>query len=185
MINSRYVLTASHCVNGKDLKAWKLISVRIGEWDVSTDIDCVETLCNPNPPVDISIEAKIPHEDFNPQSLNQHNDIALLRLSMPAPFNSHIRPICLPVASQLQDYDLTSKTMSVAGWGRTETASASKVKLKVNVDGISNVKCKEIYKTKNREIAETQVCAGGKEGIDSWYVADLLDLFSLFVAHFQ
>ena len=172
LINSRYVLTAAHCVK---VLNWELISVRLGEWDTSTDVDCDdsyvdEKVCNPNPPVDIPIEAKIRHENYDPQDVHQHNDIALLHLSQSAPYNIYVRPICLPVASHLQDYDLTHKTMSVGGWGYTESGLKSTIKLKANVDGLSNAECKEIYSNGNREIFDTQICAGGKKDIDSWCV---------------
>ena len=154
---------------------WSLTGVRLGEWDTSTDVDCDdsyvdEKICNPNPPVDIPIEAKIPHENYDPQASNQHNDIALLRLAQPAPFDTYVRPICLPLAAVLQNNDLVKKTLSVAGWGKTEKVSASSLKLKVNVDGVSNPDCQKVYSSENREIIDTQVCAGGKKGFDSWCV---------------
>ena len=52
--------------------------------------------------------------------------------------------------------------------GKTEKVSASNVKLKVNVDGVSNSECQRVYSGENREIVDTQVCAGGKKGYDSW-----------------
>lgn len=52
--------------------------------------------------------------------------------------------------------------------GKTEKVSASNVKLKVNVDGVSNSDCQKVYSSENRQIIDTQVCAGGKKGFDSW-----------------
>lgn len=114
--------TASHCVNGKDLPTtWSLSHVRLGEWDLQTDVDCDdsyvnEQVCN-QPPVDIAIEQKIPHEQYNPQASSQHNDIALLRLAENVRYNSYIRPICLPLKPELRANKLVGKTLNVAGWG--------------------------------------------------------------------
>jgi hypothetical protein len=109
-------------VNGKDLPTtWTLSHVRLGEWDINTDVDCDdsyvnEKVCN-QPPVDVAIEQKIPHENYNPQAAHQHNDIALLRLAEPVKYTAYIRPICLPVDETLRSNKLVDKTLSVAGWG--------------------------------------------------------------------
>lgn len=49
------------------------------------------------------------------------------------------------------------KTLSVAGFGKTETRSASNLKLKVNVNGVSNEDCNKVYSREQREIIDTQV----------------------------
>ncbi len=55
-------------------------SVRLGEWDTSTDEDCDRGDCS-DPAVDVAVEEVITHESYNPNSKAQENDIALLRLS--------------------------------------------------------------------------------------------------------
>lgn len=113
---------ASHCVNGKDLPTtWSLTGVRLGEWDTATDVDCDDKysdgpICN-NPPVDVPIEKLIPHENYDPQGANQHNDIALLRLAHTVTYSDFIKPICLPSQPSLRDNDFVKQTLSVAGWG--------------------------------------------------------------------
>jgi hypothetical protein len=107
LINSRYVISASHCVNGKDLPTtWSLTHVRLGEWDTTQQDDCDERytnerICSP-PPIDVQIEQKIPHPQYDPYANNQHNDIALLRLSQDVAFNEFVRPICLPIDESLR-----------------------------------------------------------------------------------
>jgi hypothetical protein len=111
-------------VNGKDLPTtWTLSHVRLGEWDLNSDVDCDdsyvnEKVCN-QPPVDIPIEKKIPHENYNPQASSQHNDIALLRLAQDVQYTNYIRPICLPVKENLRADKLVDKTLNVAGWGKS------------------------------------------------------------------
>lgn len=46
--------------------------------------------------------------------------------------------------------------------------SASNLKLKVNVDGVSQSDCQSVYSSEKRDIIDSQVCAGGKKGFDSW-----------------
>lgn len=60
------------------------VSVRLGEYDTETDEDCLENRTGrecADPAVDVPVEERIPHEDYDPQDQNQYNDIALLRLS--------------------------------------------------------------------------------------------------------
>lgn len=59
--------------------------IRLGEHDLASKEDCVGGVqpgleyCS-DPPLDIEIEEKIVHEDYNPEDINTHGDIALLRL---------------------------------------------------------------------------------------------------------
>lgn len=173
LINNRYVLTASHCVNGKPIpKTVKVFSVRLGEWDQATDIDCdptitTEKVCN-DPPVDIEVEQTITHENYKPRTLNQHHDIALLRLSREVEYSGFIRPICLPFGDEFKSDKLVGKTLSVAGWGQTEKGTSSTIKLKVNVDGMSRENCQKVYRQESVDIIDEQLCAGGEKGYDTW-----------------
>uniref|UniRef100_A0A1L8DQG0 CLIP domain-containing serine protease n=2 Tax=Nyssomyia neivai TaxID=330878 RepID=A0A1L8DQG0_9DIPT len=167
LINNRYVLTASHCVNGKDIpKTWTLYQVRLGEHDISMEPDCEGDDCAPTP-IDILIAQKIPHLDYIPESKNQKHDIALLRLSQTVQFNDFIKPICLPTAPHLRSSDFVGKPMDVAGWGRTELGRMSDVKLKVRVKGVDRDTCNSIYSQRNLVIEKGQLCAGGEKGKDS------------------
>lgn len=79
VINQRYILTAAHCIT--NLKKQKLAGVRLGEWEISTDKDCVGEYCAP-PVQDIAIEEVIPHPGYGSGS-EFWNDIGLLRLASP------------------------------------------------------------------------------------------------------
>lgn len=46
-------------------------------------------------------------------------DIALLKLSRPVTYTSHILPICLPDG----DFELRGKSGVIAGWGKTDTSN--------------------------------------------------------------
>lgn len=59
------------------------ISVRLGEYNTDTDVDCVNNqgfdYCS-DPPQNVAVEEQIAHERYDPLSPNQEHDIALLRL---------------------------------------------------------------------------------------------------------
>lgn len=76
-----------------------------------------ESVCS-DPVVDITVEEKIVHESYEPNSKNQHNDIALLRLSRKVKYTEFIKPICLPVDSNLRNADLSGVELDVSGWGQ-------------------------------------------------------------------
>uniref|UniRef100_A0A182WQM1 CLIP domain-containing serine protease n=1 Tax=Anopheles minimus TaxID=112268 RepID=A0A182WQM1_9DIPT len=171
LINDRYVLTASHCVNGKDIPTtWNLAEVRLGEWDTSTAQDCEglgdDVDCSP-PPIDMPIESRIPHPEYVPTSAEQYNDIALLRLQSSVSYSDFVKPICLPTQPELKARDYVGFRMQVAGWGRTATARYSNVKQKVAVDGVSLDACNQVYQREQVLLRQSQLCAGGEAGKDS------------------
>lgn len=101
-------------MTGRDFpSSWSLTSVRLGEWDLSTEEDCDGGFCNAKP-VDIPIEKKIPHESYDALSLEQHNDIALVMLARDVPFAAFSQPICLPA----EDKPYDTRKFVVAGWGK-------------------------------------------------------------------
>lgn len=167
LISARYVLTAAHCVKGQDLpSSWKLSQVRLGEWNTSSQSDCVSGDCSPAP-LDVPVEQILAHEGYDPTDDNQHNDIALLRLARNVPFNDFVKPICLPTNASLKQSTFEGYDMEVAGWGKTETRSESDVKLKVRVPVVSRSECAKVFEKVGRQIINKQMCAGGAAGRDS------------------
>lgn len=161
------MLTASHCVNGRDLPAnWRVSRIHLGEWDTDTDPDCSQGDCAP-PAQRIPVSKVTPHPEYQPTSRNQFNDIALIRLSYPVTYNDFVKPICLPLDNNLRSKTHVAEALEVSGWGKTETVNASKRKLKVRVNGVSTDSCNSVYARQNVVIGSTQVCAGGDRGRDS------------------
>ncbi|XP_043273178.1 CLIP domain-containing serine protease 2-like [Venturia canescens] len=166
LITSRYVLTAAHCIKGAGLpKSWSLNAVRLGEYDTSTDRDCVpdgdgSEVCA-EPTVTVRIAEAIVHESYRPNARDQQNDVALLRLAENVQFTSYIQPICLPAGSDL------AQKLWVAGWGKTETKSESSVKLKLGISPADPSACAERYRNAGVNLGRSQLCAGGQRGKDS------------------
>ncbi|GAB0088228.1 CLIP domain-containing serine protease [Sergentomyia squamirostris] len=163
LINSRYVITAAHCVSGIHLpETWKLYRCRLGEWDLTTENDCEEDDCAP-PTQNIPIHEVIPHQAYKSSSRNQLHDIALVRLLYPAILSAFVQPICLHREMKPKP----GLKVYVAGWGRTENASFSPIKLKVQLTYVSPLICNIVYKREDVSITKYHVCAGGERDKDS------------------
>ncbi|EDW15445.1 spaetzle-processing enzyme [Drosophila mojavensis] len=174
LINSRYVLTAGHCVASNQLQmyGWELHSVRLGEWNISTAPDCIIELANKKRTcapmhIDIEVEKYIVHELYIPNSIDQMHDIALLRLKQFVSFTEYVRPICLPVGDDVRNNNFEDYAMNVAGWGVTEDGKPSKVKLKITVDVWKLKNCQDKYRSYQMHLNSSQLCAGGKINIDT------------------
>ena len=150
---------------------YKLTGVRLGEWKLSTETDCDETSIPPycsDPYRDFEVEEAIPHENFNHLNKNQHNDIALLRLTEKIEkFTTFIKPICLPLEESVRNIDLTNEMMFVTGWGRTLTTTKSDIKKKIDIKGFNQTNCQATYSNTKRQIVSSQICAGGEAGKDA------------------
>jgi hypothetical protein len=153
------------------LQYTKLDGVRLGEWNLLTNEDC-ETVngrrsCAPNA-IDVNVTEIILHEDYNHLSLNQYNDIALLRLADAVTFNYYVKPICLQQDKSIRVTDLIGQSLVVTGFGATETSAGSLNKLHVALNVVDNEQCDRNFRIDGRRISNTtQICAGGAKGKDS------------------
>ncbi|KAL1501658.1 hypothetical protein ABEB36_006950 [Hypothenemus hampei] len=161
IIHKNYILTAAHCLTGE------IISVRVGEHDLRTEIDCevVNKTRKCSPPVqEVSVEKIIAHPDFSRQNLR--NDIGLIRVSTIHFNEENIRPICLP-----QDDEKTKlfDAVYVAGWGVIDSVTrvSSNVLQKVRLPIASKANCSAAYRENNIQIIDSQLCAGGVDERDS------------------
>lgn len=161
LINNRYVLTAAHCVLDKE---FELTGVRLGDWRISTDPDCIEgvAISECTSVQRMKVKETLPHPYYSNKAKN--NDIALLRLENDIKFTDYIRPVCLPPVNLPNPPPNTPLT--VAGWGATENGTSSDIKLKVEVPLLTNDVCNRKLGS-DKAISSNQLCAGGEQGRDS------------------
>lgn len=168
LINNRYVVTAAHCVVGEvQKKEGELVAVRLGEYDTTTDIDCImlddEQICA-DPPIDVPVEEKTTHPEYNEKSML--NDIALLRLNQDILYTDFIQPVCLPQNSLFKS-SAAGDVDFVTGFGRTLHGSRSAIKQKLGIKIYDQERCRTKFATKKADITPNQLCAGGDFAKDS------------------
>ena len=153
LISSRTVLTAAHCVAGRQSSA---LTARLGEHDTSTTRDGQHT--------DVSVSQIITHPGY----AKKQNDIALLTLSRPVPFSRRIQPVCLPAA----DADHTGSSADLAGWGYTEfNGEGTSVLQEVSLTVVNEQQCERTYQKLRAFNTDfpggfqgTKLCANGADG---------------------
>lgn len=100
--------------------------VRLGEWNIDTDVDCQFNAYCSDPIRDIPIAEVIPHDSYRQSFQQPNNDIALIRLARPVRFTTWISPICIPAAKDLRHKNFEGSKFTVAGWGKTENGELFK-----------------------------------------------------------
>ncbi|XP_054725162.1 serine protease 7 [Anastrepha obliqua] len=166
LINQRYVLTAGHCVVGAiETEVGPLSTIHLGEYDISTEIDCIQEDCNKEV-VKLGYEQVIPHPQYQPNNNNRHHDIALIRMAEDVTYTDFIRPVCLPMASSRQAINV-GELLTVAGWGRTLLARQSNVKQELAVPVVDHDECARKFSSRNVNLITSQLCAGGEFSKDS------------------
>ncbi|EEB17565.1 tripsin, putative [Pediculus humanus corporis] len=147
LINSRYILTAAHCVDGFSKQK---ITAHLLEHDRSIDTESTV--------IERKIEKVIRHSGYNDRTFN--NDIALLKMDKEVTLDDTLRPVCLPVKGKsFSHYDGL-----VTGWGvKSQGGVTSPILQEVTVPIMSNAECKKT-KYGSRRITDNMLCAGFPEG---------------------
>jgi len=99
LISARYVLTAAHCLRSVQEGS---VGVRLGDRILS------------NPSETEFQERGVAEILRHPNFRGSQNDIALVRLDLPAELNGSVRPLCLPAAGQPVE---AGADVEGAGWG--------------------------------------------------------------------
>lgn len=112
------------------------VNVRLGEYDLTTNIDCIKNDCA-DPVQNIGVEEKIPHPGFNDKNPNKSNDIGLVRLSEEVSYSDFVKPICLPSIVGASRSE-TMATLQVSGWGRTLNSVWYSSIIHMNLDNLNH-----------------------------------------------
>ncbi|EDW00537.1 serine protease easter [Drosophila grimshawi] len=171
-IAQRWLLTAAHCVHKHFLKGARVLTgARLGEWNTTSNPDCVtyrngKQECAP-PYIQATIDLQVTHEEFDLGNLT--HDIALLRLSEPVNWHiqKYLEPVCLPPASGESTDQLEGSAVDVSGWGITEMLKPSDVKRKATLYVTPQQSCAEQYSAQGYVLNNGQFCASGGLNVDS------------------
>ncbi|XP_051904810.1 serine protease 27-like [Hippocampus zosterae] len=147
LINSEWLLSAAHCF----IRNIPMMAV-LG----------LQSLEGPNPNnVSRSIVEVIYHPNYN--SISYDNDVALVRLSSPVPFNDFIGPVCLAAKGSTFYSGIESW---VTGWGKIGEGvplPSPKNLMEVKLPVVGNRQCGCDFKSL-RKITDNMICAGLREG---------------------
>ncbi|KAH0950604.1 hypothetical protein HN011_008292 [Eciton burchellii] len=141
ILNKNYILTAAHCVSGKNVS---LISATVGTTDLR------------RPHKTYLIKNAYVHEKYN-RSNSWINDIALLKIQNEFNFTSLVGPILLP--KQNLAIKPGAKAV-VSGYGRLWHNGNRTTELNVASIRITSDKyCRSMYKKHSKNIFPTHICA--------------------------
>ena len=150
LIGPNHVLTAGHCIMGRQ------IEVIVGEHE----------LYNKEDETRHEVCSKILHPNFNKEtSLNY--DFAILRLKTPVKLGPRAVPACLP-GSNLEANALVGKNVVASGWGRlSEGGNQSSILHSASLPVITPNQCKEAYGSTS--VTDAMICAGNLNygGVDA------------------
>lgn len=159
LINSRYVLTAAHCLEDpRRRKSGKLL-ITLGDHDWSVTGEW--------PEMKVGVEDIILHPQFREGALFNY-DYAIVKLNRNIDFRRYdwIRPVCLPSGyNDYVDYNAT-----VSGWGvvdaKTKQQATSLQAVDVKTMTVND--CKHNYKYNAKDITKNMLCARSP-GADACY----------------
>ncbi|XP_076647194.1 trypsin-1-like [Halictus rubicundus] len=141
VLNENYVITASHCVDGRDPSGIKVVAGTIN-------------LSKPN--VERNVVKIIMHEQYNSRD-SWKNDIALLKVEKP--FSRSKLISFVPLASA-NDAVQPNSMATVSGWGRLRQGGPTTIHLqRVNILIASQDYCKLMYNKIGYNIYDSHVCA--------------------------
>ena len=146
LINDRYIMTAAHCLNAKNVPSDIIAVLGAHENRERWGTEKQEKL---------EIESIMIHEQYGDSLGSLRNDITLLKLKKPVDIVNKWNPICLPNFSR-QD------NLFVKGWGgqnENNKIVAAKVLHEVEMDEVDNTTCTQKW-WGARFVPEKHICAG-------------------------
>jgi len=191
LVSSRHIITAAHCI--KDEKIGKPIAVVLGDVDVTTEYDCMDTSdsCGANgaqglecynkgwcakPAMKYNVKRITVAPKYNKTGGRTEfggrfpiNDIAVIELEEDVTFTNQIRPACLPTSEKAFDYP--SSPMVLKGWGN-EVAGLGAPKSSTVLQMLPKLRETPLEDTKDLDgcksqlglpLLDSQMCIGNSE----------------------
>ncbi|XP_071428892.1 enteropeptidase isoform X4 [Pithys albifrons albifrons] len=153
LVSDEWLVTAAHCVYGRQLKP--------SRWQAVLGLYAQSDLTEPS-----TVVQNIDRIIMNPHYMKEtkDSDIALMHLQHKVQYTDYIKPICLPEKNQ---QFLPEINCSIAGWGDIgNEGPTSNILQEAEVPLISNEKCQQ--QMPEYSITENMICAGyDMGGIDS------------------
>ncbi|XP_014210024.1 serine protease 42-like [Copidosoma floridanum] len=158
LIHPSVVLTAAHCVHGKQASSLK---VRAGEWDTQTKNEVF-------PHQDRQVAEYVTNDLYHSGSLR--NDFALLRLAQPVNAAENIDTVCLPELGANFDY----QRCFASGWGKDVFGKEGRYQVilkRVELPIVPHTACQNSLRGTRLgryfKLHESFICAGGESGRDT------------------
>ena len=158
LLNSRWIVTAQHCIfNGVTSSN---LEIRLGEHQLNT---VGETLIVK----DFNVERIVLAASYNSPATSS-NDIALVKLTEAADLAVYT-PVCLPAAQE----DFTGQFSIVTGWGTTSEGGATAHILQElgGLEVVSDQQCAAsigaVGGYSSSDVSSDMLCAGGNQGQDA------------------
>ncbi|WP_438005205.1 serine protease [Sorangium sp. So ce321] len=150
---SRYVVTAAHCIYDDG------IVVSPSALDIVAG-DRNRVVTEATEQVRFGAEI-VPHPSYDAGT--GRNDIAIVRMNSPVTFGSSVQPIEMPDGRYMST-DTETVTATITGWGVTETGDISSVLLKADLPIVDQATCAPAMATWG-QVLPTMICAGYANGV--------------------
>lgn len=158
LIHPQVVLTAAHCVGGRQASELK---IRAGEWDTQTKNELF-------PHQDRDVSKVTIHPDYYKGAL--YNDVALLFMNEPVELAENIATVCLPP----QNYKFDHNRCFASGWGKDVFGKQGKYQVilkKIELPVVPNTQCQQSLRGTRLgarfNLHPSFICAGGEPGKDT------------------
>jgi len=145
LISPNWVVTAAHCVFGREHKA-SSFGVTVGEYDRTK---------NEGTEVTVKVAKVFRHQQYNPHKVD--NDITLLKLSKPVKLTKYVIPACLPTLDPP-----AGKDCYITGWGKIQHPGHMHTILQQGkLSVVSNKVCNaKNWRSLHIKVTESMICGG-------------------------
>lgn len=160
LISTKLVLTAAHCVRGRDMQ-----TIRIDDFQVYLGQHNLKRLHDPGS-VPSSLSAIHVHPDFLKDPKGSYDaDIAILVMEQTITYSRFIQPVCL-WGGDVDESKVFGKTGVVVGWGKDESNKLfTKTPKRAYVPIVSHIDCIRSAETFFRITSPRTLCGGGKNDV--------------------